>query len=128
VYLITNLKTDQKYIGRKLFNSTSRKPVKGSVRRKKVVKESSWKNYYGSSLEMKQMYLTYGPESFKREIIHLCKSKSTMSYQETKEILIRDALLRDDYVNKWLTAQINGRNLLELKDKLYGSKNSESID
>ena len=59
--------------------------------------------------------MTFGKESFKREILRMCRSKTEMSYFETKEILVRDALIRDDYINKWLTAQINGKNLHYLK-------------
>jgi len=116
VYCITNTVTDRKYIGRKILTSTTRKPLKkDELRRKKVVKPSNWKDYYGSSEEMKADVLTFGKESFKREILRMCRSKTEMSYFETKEILVRDALIRDDYINKWLTAQINGKNLHYLK-------------
>ena len=116
VYLIT-LPDDRKYIGRKGFYSTIRKPpLKGKTRKRKVVKESDWKNYFGSSDEMKELLLTNGPNGFRREILRLCSSKSELSYFETKEIFVRDALLKDDYINKWLTAQINGSNLKNIRE------------
>ena len=59
VYVIECIPTNQKYIGKKIFHSTSRKAVKGSTRKKKTVKESDWKNYFGSSEFMKSLVLTY---------------------------------------------------------------------
>ena len=118
VYIIECIPTGQKYIGKKIFHSTSRKPVKGSTRRKKTVKESDWKNYYGSSELMRSLILTFGKDQFIRTIVRLCKSKSEESYYETKLIFDTDALIRDNYINKWLTAQINGRNLHYLKDEV----------
>jgi len=112
VYLITNLVDNRKYIGRKIFYSTKRlPPLKGKTRKRKKITGSDWQNYYGSSDEMKELILTIGKVSFRREILHLCGSKSELSYLETKEILVRDALIKDEYINKWLTAQINGNNL-----------------
>lgn len=116
VYLITNNVTGRKYIGRKILTSTTRKPPKkGETRRKKVVKSSNWQNYFGSSEEMIQSVLTYGKESFTREIVRFCKSKTEMAYYECKEIFALDALIKEEFINKWITCQINGKNLHYLK-------------
>ena len=122
VYLITCIPTGQLYVGRKTFISTSRKVVKGKTRRKKVVKESDWEKYYGSSEYMQSLVLTHGPESFKREILHLCKSKSECNYFETYEIFTRHALLRDEYINRWVTCQINSMTLKGLKEELKSNE------
>ena len=50
VYVITSLIDGKKYIGRKYFYSFRKK--KGSKRRQKS--ESDWKEYYGSSDELKE--------------------------------------------------------------------------
>lgn len=94
--------------------------MKGQTRRKKVVTESNWKIYHGSSELMQTLWLTYGAESFIRKVVRLCKSKSEMSYFETRLIFETDALIKDEYINKWLTAQINGKNLHYLKDEVNG--------
>jgi hypothetical protein len=107
VYHIT-FATGQKYIGRKIFWSAKKKVVKGKVRRLKV--ESDWKKYYGSSDYIKSL-LTTGKEDAIRSIVRLCKSKSEMSYYESKLIFETDALLKPDYINRWITCQINGKNL-----------------
>jgi hypothetical protein len=115
VYLITCLTDNRKYIGRKIFYSTKRlPPLKGKFRKRKKVTNSDWQNYYGSSEEMKDLVLTLGKEAFKREILYLCNSKSSMSYLESKEIFVRDALLKKEFLNNWITCQISGNNLKEL--------------
>ena len=53
VYLITNLSSGRKYIGRKYFYSTRRIKVKGRKTRKVVRKESDWKHYIGSNKTLK---------------------------------------------------------------------------
>ena len=54
VYVITYLSNKKRYVGKKLFKSTRRlAPLKGKTRKRKVVKESDWKDYFGSSEEVK---------------------------------------------------------------------------
>ncbi len=112
VYLIEVISTGQRYIVRKILYSTSKKPpLKGKARGRKVIKESDWLNYYGSSEEMKSLKSRLGPLGFNREILHFANSKSEMAYLEGKEIFAHDALIRPNYVNKWITTRINAGNL-----------------
>ena len=46
-----------------------------------------------------------------KEIIHLCKSKGWCTYLETKEILVRDCLLSDNYYNYWVSCKIRRTHL-----------------
>lgn len=112
VYLITNKLDGRLYVGKKLFNSTSRKKVKDKVRRKKVVKESNWKEYYGSSEYLKLDIEKHGVENFNREILHLCKTKAECNYKESYEIFIRHALLNENYYNSWVSCRINKNQVL----------------
>lgn len=105
VYCITNLTNNRKYIGKKLFSKAGRKQVKGKV--KKIRKQSDWLSYYGSNDELKKDVSTIGADNFKREIIFLCHSRSECSYLETYEIFIRDALLKEEYYNSWVTCKIH---------------------
>ena len=50
VYLITNLKNNKKYVGKKLLKFKRTKQVKG--KKKKTTIESDWKEYYSSSDEL----------------------------------------------------------------------------
>ncbi len=109
VYEITNTINGKKYIGKKILQSAKKKLVNGRNKHYKV--ESDWKKYYGSSEEMKNDVKIFGKKNFERKIIEICFSKSHMSYAETKEIFLRDALLRDSFYNSWLSARINKKNL-----------------
>jgi len=109
VYEITNKATGRKYIGKKILHSAKKKVVNGKNKRYKV--ESDWQKYFGSSEEVKSDLKLFGKQNFERRIIEICFSKSHMSYSETKEIFMRDALLKESYYNSWLTARINKKNL-----------------
>jgi hypothetical protein len=104
VYQITNLANNKKYIGKKFFYSTKTKQVKGKKKKLKV--SSDWQTYYGSSDTLKQDVLQYGLENFKREIIHLCKSKGECGYLEAKEQFTNNVLESDDYYNTWIMVRV----------------------
>ena len=104
VYLITNLKNNKKYVGKKLLKFKRTKQVKG--KKKKTTIESDWKEYYSSSDELKQDVEKLGVHSFKREILRLCKTKSELSYYEAKHQFEKDVLLSDGWYNKWIMIRV----------------------
>lgn len=108
-YLITNLSTNKKYIGKKLF--TSSKSYQKNNKKKKKRVESNWKSYYGSSEDLKNDVAKYGKENFKREILRLCKSKSEANYYELREQMVQDVLLKPDYYNSFVGTRINKKHL-----------------
>jgi hypothetical protein len=106
VYIITNLLSGRQYIGKKFFWSIKRKQVNKVRKRYKV--ESDWKDYWSSSEELKEDVLSLGTENFKREIIHLCKSKGTTNYFEAKEQFLRSVLEnKDGWYNTWISVKVN---------------------
>lgn len=113
VYLIENLITGKKYIGRKYFTAAGTKQIKG--KRKKIRKESDWKSYFGSNETLKAEVAELGEHNFRRTILHLCKSKSECSYLETFEIFSRHALLNELYYNDWVSAKIRRAHLKNLQ-------------
>lgn len=108
VYIIT-LRDGRKYIGKKNFYFKKYKQVKGKKKAYKA--ESDWKEYTGSSDYVNEIISSDGLNSIKKEIIHLCKTKSDMSYLESYEIFVRHALLKDEYLNGWVSVRINKRNV-----------------
>lgn len=109
VYLITNKKTNQKYIGKKFFWSQKTLPItKKRKRRKKLLVESDWRKYWGSSKHLQEDIDKYGEDNFTREIIHLCKTKGECAYLEAKEQFDRDVLLTDDYYNGIIQIRLGG--------------------
>jgi len=108
VYIITNLETNKKYIGKKIFKSVQRKKVKGKTRKKKVEKDSGWKNYYGSNLVLLADVNTLGADKFKREILKLCKTRGTASYWEAKYQMQHEVLERpDEFYNEWIMVKVH---------------------
>jgi hypothetical protein len=112
VYLITELDTGKKYIGKKNFWSTRKlPPLKGKTRRRTKKSESDWRDYFGSSEEVKSLVESKGTDNYKREIIRLCKTKGEMSYYEAKEQFDRDVLLNDEYYNEFIGCKIHSKHV-----------------
>lgn len=112
VYLIVEKDTNKKYVGQKIFfNKVAKKPLKGKKNRRISKKPSDWMDYYGSNEELKLRVEEQGSENYHREIIRLCKSKAEMNYHELHEIIVRGALLTDDYYNAWVSCRINKNQL-----------------
>jgi len=122
VYLITNLTTGRKYIGKKLakFSKTTYKTVKlknGTKKKKKIRSkiDSDWQTYYGSSDELSKDIALLGTENFKREILYYCRSKAECTYIEAREQFSRRVLESDEYYNGQISARIHGSHI---KNKL----------
>jgi hypothetical protein len=106
VYLITNLQNNKRYIGKKLFTKTRSKVIKGRVRKKKIVTESDWRDYYGSNEILKQEVEQLGADKFKREILRFCKTRGTANYFEAKFQMEHAVLENPD---EWYNEQIRVR-------------------
>lgn len=113
VYLIENLETSRKYVGKKILHFTKARQV--NKKRKRYKEESDWKTYYGSSDDLLRDLEILGPEKFSRVILHLCHSKAEMSYLELAEQISREALLREDYYNSWISARVRTSHLKGLQ-------------
>jgi len=118
VYLITNLVTGRKYIGKKLakFSKTTYKVVKlknGNKKRKKIRSkiDSDWLTYYGSNDELNKDIQTLGQDNFKREILYYCNSKAQCSYIEAREQFRHQVLESDDYYNGQISVRVHGSHI-----------------
>jgi hypothetical protein len=102
VYEVIHKPTGLKYIGKKVlyFNRTL-PPLKGEKRKRKVVKESDWKNYHGSHPTIKQLLLeTTNLQEFERKILKICRTSKELTYYECKYLFINEVLEnRDNYIN-----------------------------
>lgn len=117
VYLLTDLENGKKYVGKKNFWSTRKlPPLKGKSRRRTKKTESNWQQYYGSSEEVMLLVESSGESRFKREILHLCKSKGEMSYLELKEQVDREVLFKDEYYNGIIQVKIHRSHVQSLKN------------
>jgi len=123
VYLITNLKTGQKYIGKKLAKfKTTKPPLKGKKNKRRGYKESDWKTYWGSSDRLNADVEALGPENFTREILYFCKSRAEMSYIEAREQFDRRVLETDDYYNGIINVRVGGSDKLKKALLEHGKK------
>jgi hypothetical protein len=104
VYLITNLQTNKKYVGKKFFYSSRTKVLKGKKKRYKIA--SDWQTYYGSNAELLNDVKLLGAQMFLREILHLCKTKGECGYVEAKEQFNRSVLETDDFYNAWIMVRV----------------------
>jgi hypothetical protein len=83
VYRITRKDTGRSYIGKKQIVFTRRIKVKGRKNRKHVKKESDWKSYTGSCIELNSEIEKLGKEKFKFEVLKFCLTKGELGYTET---------------------------------------------
>ena len=117
IYRVIHLPTKKKYIGKKvLFFERNVKLGKRETEqlkeerrsqgiggrvptKKKVIKESDWKDYYGSEEEIKKLARSSKPEDWTREILEFVPTKKLLTYYEIKHIFINDALEDPDFYN-----------------------------
>ena len=110
VYLITNKTNGMKYVGKKLAKrKVTRPPLKGKKNKRRDKVESDWRDYHGSSEEVK--LLVEQGSDFARRILRLCHTKGDCSYWEAKLQFEKDVLLRDDYYNEFIGCKIHSKHL-----------------
>ena len=106
IYQTTPLPTNKKYIGKKsliynlkkklgkkekaLWEGKGRPPMY-----KRVLKESDWKNYYGSHSFIKEA----NEDDLTREIIHIAYNKKELTYLECKYQFTLGVLESKSYLN-----------------------------
>ena len=93
IYEVHHIPTGRKYIGKKVLEFNRTLPLlKGTKRKRKVVKESDWKTYYGSHKEIKDLIKENKQDEFRREILMYVLSKKLLTYYETKFLFIKEVL------------------------------------
>ena len=100
VYLIKRKSDGKFYIGqKKIIKIEKRPPLKGKVKKRKIVKQSDWRTYCGSSNELKEDIAKLGENAFTFEILEFCDSKWLMSYEELRLQMLNNVMLRNDSYN-----------------------------
>lgn len=126
VYLITNLKNNKKYIGKKLARFKKTKPpLKGKKNKRRTTVESDWRDYWGSSDHLQADVAELGSKNFKREILYLCSSRGLMSYLEAKEQFEREVLLSEDYYNGIINVRVGSSKILH--EGIQQFKNNQQL-
>lgn len=118
IYEVEHIPTGKKYLGKKVLyfvrnkklgkkelvalkEERKAKGIGGRVpSKKKVVKESDWKTYYGSQKEIVELVKKGKPTDFKRNILKYVKDKKQLTYFECKYLFINEVLeYRNNYIN-----------------------------
>ena len=79
---------------------------------------SDWPTYYGSSEELQKDVVLYGKDKFKREILHLCKSKGECSYVEAKEQFAHKVMESEEYYNSWIMVRVRKSHIKDYNARL----------
>ena len=98
IYLLVG-REGEHYIGMKHFYSNTLPPKtkrNADTKRRKVRKMSKWKDYCSSSRHVKNLIEANGKGYFSREILSLHNDLRELHYEETKQLVQRDALYLKD--------------------------------
>ena len=106
IYLITNIKNNRKYIGKKQLQFKKSRRLKSRKNRKVSYSESDWKTYTGSCRELNEDIEKYGKENFTFEILRLCKSKWELGYEEIKLQIENEVIKNKQYYNGILNCRL----------------------
>ncbi len=128
IYLVTHLPSNRKYIGKKVLyfernvkigkreleQIKEERKAKGiggrAPAKKKVIKESDWKTYYGSQVEIKELVKNGKESDFKREILKFVDNKKHLTYFECKYLFIYEVLENNqEYINDNILAKFYSR-------------------
>lgn len=101
VYEITNTENGTKYVGKKVLKTIrTSPPLKGKRRKRKSIRESDWKTYYGSNEVIKNLVKEGKKDIFDRVILQYAYSKTQLTYLEAKYQFMLGVLEDDNYLNQ----------------------------
>lgn len=100
IYMITHIPTGLYYIGKKsIYSNRTLPPLKGKKRKRRVTKESDWRDYYSSNDWIKSEVKEGNENEFRREIIDFCYSKKSLGYYEVYFQMYYNVLEDDNALN-----------------------------
>lgn len=132
VYEVVHNESGKKYVGKKVLffernvklgkrelkqlqRERKEEGKKGRVpKKKKVIKESDWKTYYGSQKEIRELLKKEGPQAFTREIIEIGRNKKHLTYLETKLLFSKGVLESEEYLNDNILGKFYSKDLVDL--------------
>lgn len=104
IYIITQLSTGKRYIGKKLLTKAATKVTKGV--KKKIRKDSDWLTYWSSSPKIKEWIESNGYGDFTREILVFVSSKGMLAYAEELSLYSLGALESDNWLNENIRSKV----------------------
>ena len=104
-YRIDVIGTPIYYYGQKKLTTTSGKGKKA------ITKESAWRAYEGSSVELKE--LIKSGKKIKKRIIDFAYTKSELTLKEAMLIICNGCLTDENSLNRWIYCRVYQRNLVK---------------
>ena len=121
VYQITNTKTGKKYLGRKQFTSTRRKPLTKTQKKAGRVKRTVINKPLNEDIKNK------GKDIFLFEILVVCYTRGQLNYCEENLQHLFQVVFDDTYYNdsvgsgKWMTVKLSSdvkKTLIDIRKKI----------
>ena len=103
IYKITH-DSGKWYIGKKLLSKAATKTVKGV--KKKIRKESDWKDYWSSSPFLLEEIERLGKDTFKREILLFTTTKGATLYAEEHLLMVSGSMFDENCYNGNIRSRI----------------------
>lgn len=104
IYIITQISTGRRYLGKKLLTKASSKIVKGKKKKCRVA--SDWLTYWSSSPKIKEWIKESGTSDFTREILLFVSSKGMLAYGEEMSLYLIGALESDQWINDNIRSKV----------------------
>ena len=122
VYIITNKFNKKFYIGKKILrNNLSKKLTKKEIsewskpgrvpKKKKEIKESNWKEYWGSNKDLLEDLNKFGQENFERRILQFCRTSKQLTYMEMLWQIEFNVLCSDNCYNQSISGRFYRKDL-----------------
>ena len=100
IYKVTDKVNGKWYIGQKKITKVEKRPpLKGKVRKRKVVKQTDWRTYTSSCNTLKFEILQRDKSEFDFEILHFVDCKWMLSYVELWYQMHYKAMFTDESYN-----------------------------
>ena len=131
IYEVLHKPTDRKYLGKKVLffernvrigkretealkEERKAKGIGGRVpAKKKVIKESDWKDYYGSHKDIVKLIKEGKQFEFERKILTFVPNKKLLTYYECKYLFIKEVLEeRNNYINDNILGKFYKKDLI----------------
>jgi hypothetical protein len=93
----------------------------GFKRKRKVIKETDWKEYWGSSKRLLEDIEKHGKHNFKREIICLCDTRGQTNYMEAKIQFEEDVLIKENNYNGIIAIKLGQGSINKLAERYVQS-------
>lgn len=108
VYKVTDKVNNKWYIGQKKITKVEKRPpLKGKVRKRKIIKQTDWRTYTTSCNTLKFEIIQRPKEEFDFEILHFVDCKWMLSYLELWYQMQMNAMFDENSYNGIINVRLS---------------------